>query len=251
MVVVLQHVTHLNIPNRSFNELSDNVNSIVSISETCGLLVINHWARAAKAELDRLDNTAAQIELTGESFEKVKGALGRLKDGVVGEAQTRFALMLTTKERDLWEPPIAIFGQKYKDNFQSSQYDLDEAAKCLALSRSTASVFHLMRITESGLRAIHQCLGIKVPLTGNNRNWGSILGRIRDEVQNRGNKWTKKDTFQEQYALLDAVKDAWRNPGLHIDKKYTQDEAEHIFAMVRGWMTKLVDCCDENGEPNA
>jgi hypothetical protein len=53
------------------------------------------------------------------------------------------------------------------------------------------------------------------------------------------------------YALLDAVKDAWRNPTMHIETKYTPEEASNIFATVRGFMKKVAGRMDENGEPKA
>jgi hypothetical protein len=38
---------------------------------------------------------------------------------------------------------------------------------------------------------------------------------------------------------------------MHIEKKYTDDEAEHIFVAVKGFMKKLASRCDEMGEPKA
>jgi hypothetical protein len=38
---------------------------------------------------------------------------------------------------------------------------------------------------------------------------------------------------------------------MHVENKYTTDEAEHIFGAVRGFMTKLASRCDENGDPKA
>lgn len=53
------------------------------------------------------------------------------------------------------------------------------------------------------------------------------------------------------YASLDAVKNPWRNDTMHPAAKYTDDEAEHIFVAVKGFMMKLASRCDESGDPKA
>ena len=57
--------------------------------------------------------------------------------------------------------------------------------------------------------------------------------------------------FDALYASLDAVKNPWRNATMHPANKYTQEEAEHIFVSVKGFMMKLASRCGENGEPKA
>jgi hypothetical protein len=127
---------------------------------------------------------------------------------------------------------------------------MDEAGKCLGLGRSTASVFHLMRVLEVALHAVYKCLGISIPLLGTDRNWGVIINRIRDNIKARGH-FSEKDLFQELYALLDAVKDAWRNGTMHVEDKKTEDEAETIFIAVRSFMKKVSSRMDETGDPLA
>ena len=57
--------------------------------------------------------------------------------------------------------------------------------------------------------------------------------------------------FDALYASLDAVKNPWRNATMHPANKYTEEEARHIFDAVRGFMMRLADRCDENGDPKA
>jgi hypothetical protein len=59
------------------------------------------------------------------------------------------------------------------------------------------------------------------------------------------------ELFDGLYVSLDAVKNPWRNSTMHIDNKYTDDEAEHVFAAAKGFMKKLASRMDENGEPKA
>jgi hypothetical protein len=59
------------------------------------------------------------------------------------------------------------------------------------------------------------------------------------------------ESLKDLHASLDAVKNPWRNSTMHVEKKYTDDEAQHIFAAVKGFMKKLAARMDENGEPKA
>lgn len=245
---------HIQIDPRSFADLKSSVASLVEISDACHFLVISGWAKEALHEVEiahDIGTMTGRITLSIEQSARVQAALERLRDGVIGETRTRFAFILDARSKEWWEPSAPLFGDDFKNRFQRSQYELDEAAKCLAVGRGTAAVFHLMRIMESGLRATYWCLGLTTPLIGNNRNWGNILNEIRKKINETPKGWPEKDFFQEISALLTAVKDAWRNCTMHIETKYTPEEAIHIFNTVCGFMMKLASRCDEEGEPKA
>ena len=57
--------------------------------------------------------------------------------------------------------------------------------------------------------------------------------------------------FEGLHASLDAIKNAWRNPTIHVENKYNEEEADHIFGVVMGFMRKLASRCDENGLPSS
>jgi len=109
---------------------------------------------------------------------------------------------------------------------------------------------------EIGVRAVARCLGIADPLQPAERNWGFVLRKVREGIDaNWPTVATRSsgdgELFDALYASLDAVKNPWRNPTMHPANKYTDDEAEHVFMAVRGFMMKLAARCDENGEPKA
>jgi hypothetical protein len=171
----------------------------------------------------------------------------------------RVALFAMDTERVVkyYEPREPLFGQEFADKFSTNGvFELDEAAKCFALGRPTAAVFHLMRLMEVGLRATARCLGINDPAKPAERNWGVILKSIKTGYET---KWPNAQQrisgdfvlFEALQASLDAVKSAWRNTTMHIENKYTDEEAEHIFIAVKGFMKNLAGRCDENGEPKA
>ena len=57
--------------------------------------------------------------------------------------------------------------------------------------------------------------------------------------------------FDEAYAALAAMQNPWRNSTMHLDQKYTSEEAREVFDAVRRFMGRLSNRMDENGEPKA
>jgi hypothetical protein len=112
--------------------------------------------------------------------------------------------------------------------FPSTGDDLVEAGNCLALDRPTACVFHLMRVMEVGLKAIAKALGFTY-----SSNWGKCLADIEKQGQRA------EPFFIEAVAYLRSVKNAWRNPTMHIERIYSEQEAEHIFNAVQAFMQHL------------
>lgn len=156
-----------------------------------------------------------------------------------------------------YEPKEPLLGPDFQAKFKTDGiFELDEAGKCLALGRPTACVFHLMRVMEVGIKALARCLNIPDPTKPAQRNWGFVLGAISAGMDQ---KWPSSASrlsgdgalFEELLASLDAVKNPQRNATMHVEKKYTDDEAEEIFVGVRGFMKKLAARCDEDGKPPA
>jgi hypothetical protein len=165
---------------------------------------------------------------------------------------------LGSQENALFAPKEPLFGGDFAEKFKTNgAFELDEAAKCRALSRPTAAVFHLMRILELGINALAASLGIPDPIKPAERNWAIILKKIKEDGIEQ--KWpTAADRmagdgllFESLHASLDAVKNPWRNEAMHVSGKYTDDEAKHIFVAVEGFMKKLSARMDESGLPLA
>ena len=156
----------------------------------------------------------------------------------------------------LLDPEADHFGSDFAKRFPSASFDVQEACTCLALARDTACVFHLMRAMEIVLRALHACLGLPDP-TGSDRNWGNMLAAMKTEMnsrnQNSNGGWTGDDRelFTELYASFDAVRAAWRNTTMHIERRYGRDEANHLFVVIKEFAKKVAARINENGEPLA
>lgn len=130
------------------------------------------------------------------------------------------------------DPP---FGEAVDDAFPKAAEDISEAAKCLALQRNTACVFHLMRAMESAVGRLAEAIG-----TGKstNKEWGKILSDIGQKIESLP-KGEDRDRWSESHSHLYHVKQAWRNDTMHPKKTYTDDQAQSVFDAVRSFMTHL------------
>lgn len=176
---------------------------------------------------------------------------------LIDSLEERVFLSLSSEEVALYDAQQPLFGKEVADRFPTKgAFEIDEAAKCLALGRATAAVFHLMRVMEVGIGTLARALDISDPIKPAERNWGIMLGKIWDGIEA---KWPRVvdrakgdgEFFESLHASLDAVKNPWRNSAMHVETKYTSDEAEHIFVAVKGFMKKLASRVDESGKPLA
>jgi hypothetical protein len=176
---------------------------------------------------------------------------GRLKD----ELSLVKAFVLEPAKAQFYDPSSPLFGASVAEKFPSLSYEIDEAGKCLAFDRSTASVFHSVRCLEAGIGALSRCLGIPDPTKGADRTWGRLLGAMKTAMDSR---WPPNNLdregpdarlFERAYAALAAMMNPYRNETMHLAAKYTEEEARHIFDVVKGFMIAVASRCDENGEP--
>jgi hypothetical protein len=138
----------------------------------------------------------------------------------------------------------APFGDTVASAFKSSLRDIGDAGKCLAFGQGTACVFHLMRVMEVGLRSLGKSLNNPDLDPKRNPSWEAILKKCDDELakplKDRSSEWKADDLFNSKaIANLRAVKNAWRNPTMHVEINYEPDEAEDVFNAARGFMRHL------------
>lgn len=131
------------------------------------------------------------------------------------------------------------FGEEVFEKFPSAIGDVEDAAKCLALGRATATVFHCMRVMEVGLRVLSRELGIEYA-----PSWEAHINQIEKQLtashKAKTASWKRKEPFfRELLGILNSVKIAWRNPTMHIARRYSAQEAEDIFKAVQTFMSAL------------
>jgi hypothetical protein len=129
-----------------------------------------------------------------------------------------------------------LLGNSVNAKFPGIQYDAVEAGNCYACGRSTAVVFHLMRIMEIGVQEFGSKLG--VPLVGE-KNWQVILDGVNAAIKKLPPKDPKTIEFSEISANLYSVKLAWRNEVMHPKDTYTLEEADNLIQQVKIFMEQL------------
>jgi hypothetical protein len=227
----------------SFDELYETVEEqCVELDLTASVATI----RKMRAVLEKNGSKYGELFSFGDEL------YGRIHD----EMKTRQFLALSMEESARFINP-KLSWKEVVVQFPSATVDIEEATRCIALSRATAGVFHMMRSMEIAIRATARCLGIADPVKPAERNWGVILQTLKNSIDahNQGNPtWTIADDghfFEDAYASFDAVRNAWRNPTMHVERTYTEDDAEDVWRAVRALTRKLASRCDENGDPRA
>jgi hypothetical protein len=166
---------------------------------------------------------------------------------MIDECNVRTFFALSPREAEYFENPrhgweITI------DRFPSIGDDVEEA-KCFALSRYSAAVFHSTQVVESGLIELGKFLKVNDPLSG----WAAVsqaLKKVIDKKHTDRTKFERKNfRFLEQIqGTVEGLKNAWRNKISHVQGKLTlmsvefsPEIAEEILLATRAFMRRLAE----------
>lgn len=154
----------------------------------------------------------------------------------------RYALALSPRERELYEAKVPPFGADVAENFSSSNDDIEDASRALALGQSTACVLLLMRALEPALDALEENVEVVVQ----KKQWGNRIDQIEKAIEAMKNGHhtrtaTKDETdwYSEAATHFRYIKDAWRNYAAHGKKRYDERQAQKIYENVRDFMWQL------------
>ncbi len=181
----------------------------------------------------------------------------------LNEIESRFADYLTEVKMFVLYPQEASFletadqlveSEGFSAMFPNAALEVEEASKCIALGRFTASVFHSMRMLEIAIRALAKRLGIPDPTAPAEKNWGKILEAIKTKIDATSPKKNRMpgsegSFFEDLYAHLDAVRNPWRNATMHVETIYMPHEALHILRCSAFFVRRLSKITDEVGNP--
>jgi hypothetical protein len=146
--------------------------SITAIDDPVFLNVLRDRARELQSSLLTLGTRQTSkvahrllesLERDGLSYPALVSFSKDIRERLQDELEDVTLLVLSVDDRDLFEPREPLFGPEFEAKFPTQgAFELDEAAKCRALGRPTAAVFHLMRVMEIGL--------LPLPLFGHSRS---------------------------------------------------------------------------------
>jgi len=188
-------------------------------------------------------NRIVRAAKMGGTNQQVADLLADFRLRLADELSARACLMIEPHEAKLFTDPHP-FGPEVAAAFPSTTIDIEEAGKCLALDRGTATVFHLMRVVEMGLRVLGKSLNDPALDPKRNPSWEAILKKAEDELRKplaqRSPEWRQNEVFNSSaVASLRAIKDAWRNPTMHVEIHYSETQAGDVWHSAKGFMRHL------------
>lgn len=153
------------------------------------------------------------------------------------------------EQRELYEQKEPIFGVKVADTFPDAKADIAAAGRCFALDEWTATVFHLMRAVEFGLRDLAARVGTTFPTPLEYQEWGVIIENIEAQIKKTVAALPKrtpaKSDTSELYSRAASqfyhFKEAWRNHVSHSRRSYDPREAQIVFDSVKAFMQTLAE----------
>jgi hypothetical protein len=218
----------------------------------------------AKDEFSQLVSLCADLGLAGAaaSAEKLVELYGRekptfkeqadlfaeLKGRLIDEKRKRLFFVLTLKETEFYSKPL-LGWEPIVSRFPAILNDLEEASKCLALSRYAAAVFHSTQIVEAGLIELGTFLKVTDPFSG----WTAVskaLTSVITKNHNQRSPFEKRNfAFLEQVqGTVASLKNSWRNKISHAQGRlvvmttdFSPEIAEEILMATRSFMRRLAD----------
>lgn len=161
-------------------------------------------------------------------------ATSNLLSAFISHAQDNRLFFLRSQYAQYLDGDLEPFGCEVSDTFPLSSDDISESAKCLALERWTAAVFHLMRAMESTVQRLASCIGV----VNVDREWGKLLSDISKKIEEMP-KSGRRNQWSQSHAHLYHVKQAWRNDTMHPKATYTEEQASEVFTAVGSFMRHL------------
>lgn len=142
----------------------------------------------------------------------------------------------------------AILGSECCTRFPSIQREVEEAMRCYAVGRYTASAFHLMRAAEVGVKALAKA----IKAAPKHDAWRLVFNEMRTQVapppENRQKHWKTHGEFLETiWADMRVVSKEWRNDLAHSVDTYSEEEAKQLLGVIPVFLRHLATKMDENG----
>ena len=214
---------------KSINEIlrvatESDLDATAEIATTC-------WDLLARARI--VDADASVIKKS--DGERLSWMLNTLNRTLAAQMQSRVVIVFDSRNSKYILDDSSPFGAGVDDAFPKAAEEISEAAKCLALQRHTACVFHLMRAMELAVARLAEAIGTGKPT---DKEWGKILSDIGQAIEALP-KGSERDRWSESHSHLYHVKQAWRNDTMHPKKTYSEEQSQAVFDAVRSFFMHL------------
>lgn len=223
-----------NLADSSWGVIGGELGLLEKHCDNLGLVITGSQIKRIKTLLDD-GHGNVPVEYFGQQMIEVHTRL-------VDELASHTFLNVVPSRVRFYEPREVLFGLEVDARFPSTAYDIAEAGKCYALYRSTACVFHLMRVLEIGLRVFADRFGVP----SDRQNWHNIIEGIEKAVRGMSSDPARPADWKDQQEFFSGAatqfmffKDAWRNYVTHGRDKCTEGEAEKILNSTQAFMQTL------------
>ena len=103
----------------------------------------------AKLTSMQADRLLQELSSGNTTYESLTRAYREIDSRLADELSLKSLFVVDSEKRSYFEPSEPLFGLDVQTKFPSAEYEIEEAAKCFALGRSTAAV-----LVTSTLRAV-------------------------------------------------------------------------------------------------
>lgn len=207
---------------------------------------LSAWLKSHEldASLDCLKRLQEEYREDEPSIQDIIARMKAFTEVLQDELHRRVFLFVVPQDANLYRNPLASFPLTWS-LYPSTRPDVEEACRCYALGRYTASVYHSMAILQAGLYALADDVGVMLRYPVELAEWGEVLSAIERKIEPMRNlpRSAARDervTFLSECAVqFRYFKDAWRNHIAHMRGSYDRDQAHSILLHVRDFMEKL------------
>jgi hypothetical protein len=199
-----------------FTNSDSLIGHLRSISEACGVAGLTVSAAVVRQQQLWVSTKESPNSIIA-TFGDVIGTCKTILDTVQAELASKLFFRLSDETAKYYKDK-RLFGDEVETVFPSAVTDIEESGKCLALGRGTATVFHMMRVAEIGLKKVGADLNIPYA-----PSWESYTKQIGDKLamphSKKSIKLRKNSPFyREVLGDILSMKTAWRNPTMHIER---------------------------------
>ncbi len=254
--MLLTYARAFTVASASIEFSRGQIHGLIMVGRTDPINDNDSESAAVKLGLDLMRDLCKQIPSLNPVCHQVDRIAGKLAGGVtplvlyteleglqnrvMDELRGHYYYPVTATNAQLYENERP-FGDKVYAAYPSARLELVDAARCLIFGQGTACAFHLTRALEVALRCFSQKLKIEFK-----PSWDGYFSAIQKAL-NKPHK--DKSTFEKrqesQYREilgdLMSVKLAWRNPTMHVERRYAHHEALQILMACNVLMERLAN----------
>lgn len=159
----------------------------------------------------------------------------RLQD----ELESITLFVIARRDAEFYENAAEFLDLKAQQAFPNTIFDCEEASKCLAFGRYTASVFHMMRAAEAAVIELARALDATISdVNGETLAWGKLAANIGAKIAKMP-PGPSRDKWHEAQMFLVSCNRAFRTKAAHPVQTYTKEQAEEALASTRSFIRSV------------